>query len=38
MRKEICICDICQKERKVQEITYLVMFMTDQTEGRSVIY
>lgn len=32
---EICTCDICHKECDVQEITYPVLFTTDQTEGRN---
>lgn len=37
MRKqiEICTCDICHKERDVQEVTYPVLLITDQTEGRN---
>lgn len=33
---EICTCDICHKECDVLEVTYPVMFTTEQTEGRSV--
>lgn len=36
MRKtvEMCYCDICNKESKVININYPVIFHTEQTEGR----
>ena len=30
------LCDCCKKEKPTQKVTYPVLFMTEQTEGRSV--
>lgn len=34
--KKSIICDCCKKEKPTQKVNYPVLFLTEQTEGRSV--
>ena len=34
--KKSIICDCCKKEKPTQKVKYPVLFLTEQTEGRSV--